>query len=165
MRLEEFTEFIGADVARQATDEEPCARCSALAPTASAAALSFKAEVGTLSTVFTHISSDEGGSARRSFGKHGFGSGAPALAGVVESACTLVEFRPSGAVIVCKGTVGLVATGRALDVPVAIEFGLKSIATWRTDSVQNTAVVSLSEIKTNDRLDLLDDGTTDVSSS
>ena len=164
--LEQFTEFIGANISGQAAHEESGAGGSSLASAATASTtLAFKAEVGALSSVFTNIGGDEGGSAGRAFGEHGFSSSAPALARIVQSARPLVEFGPASAEVVGQGSVGLIATGGALDVPIAIEFGLKGITARWANGVEHTAIVSLAEIEANDRLNFLHDGTADVSSA
>ena len=166
MGLEQVAEFVGADFSWQAAHEETGAGGSSLSATAAAsAALAFETEVGALTTVFTDVGSDEGGTAGRALGKHGFSSSAPALARVVEGAGALVEFSPASAEVVGEGTVGLVAARRTLDVPITVQLCVQVVATRGTNSVEHTAVVPLSEVKANHGFDLLDDGTADVSSA
>ena len=83
----------------------------------------------------------------------------PALTRVVECAGALVEFSPASAEVVGEGTVGLVAAGRTLDVPITVQLcvrGLPQRGKWRGAR----AVVPL-EVKA-DHGSTLDDGSADI---
>ncbi len=77
----------------------------------------------------------------------------------------MVKFGPTRPVVVGQGTVGLVAAGRALHVPVPVQLGLKNVATGRTNRMQDAAIVALSEVQSNHGFDLFDDGPAHISSS
>ena len=161
--FEQVAEFVGADFARQTADEETGAgRRSLTATAATTAALALEAEVGALPTVFTDVGCDERGTTGRPLGKHGFGSGAPALARVVEGAGALVEFSPASAEVVGEGTVGLVAARRTLDVPIAVQLCVQVVTARGANGVEHAAVIPLSEVKANHGFDFLDHGSADV---
>jgi hypothetical protein len=72
VRLEQVSEFIGANLARQAADEQTCARSGSLSSTASApTGLAFESEIRALSPILTDVGGDEGRSASGSFCEEG----------------------------------------------------------------------------------------------
>ncbi len=127
--------------------------------------MTFKAEVGALSTVFTDVGCNERGTTGGPLGKHGLGRGAPALARIVEGAGSLVQFSPASAKVVGEGSVGLVAAVAALHVPIAVKFSMEIASARRANGVQHAAVVPFSEVEANNGFDLFDDGTANIPSA
>ena len=77
----------------------------------------------------------------------------------------MVKFGPTSTVIVRKGTVGFVDAGLAIDVPISIKFSLEGVAAGWANGVEYTAIVPFTEIKANHGFDLLDDGSTNISTA
>ena len=164
--LEQITEFIGPHLAGETPNEETGAWSSTLSSAATAsAALAFETEVCPFSTVFADVGSNEGRTARGAFGEHGFGGSAPALAGVVQSTGTLIEFCPARTEVVGEGTVGLIPTRGALHVPITVEFGHKGVAAGRANRMEYATVITLSEIKADHGFNFFDDRSANISTT
>jgi len=144
--FEQVPQFLGPNFTGQAANEEAGSGSSALLASSATAGLAFKSEVTALATVLTNIGSNEGGTPGGPFCEHGFSGSAPPFARIVQGACTLVKIGPSGTVVVGERSVGLVTAGRALHVPVSVEFGLKGVAARWAKGVKNATIVSFSEI-------------------